>query len=338
MANSPESDEPRATNAASDLGEGTAPRSRLRSVISLVLLVGSVLYVAQVLWEQRGELLHAFDLSPVALVALFALMGVSHAQRTYEFTYMLARLGVREPFVDGFWLTGAGFLLNHLPLNVGLVMRAAVLKRDHALPYASYLSLVMVNALVNLAVAALLGLASVAFTKPFEPAVGGPLVAVFVLLLVLATGAMFLPLTRLPVGDGWIGRRLRLLADGISLIRGNGFGVALLGTLAFTKVVGAAFRMWICFRLLGADVSPLTAGLLASATIVFSLVNLTPGNLGLREVAMAAVAALLGSSYAVGMAAASIDRVVLLAYTIATGVPGLSALRRRGPFRGSRAR
>ena len=110
-------------------------------------------------------------MSPVAFLALFALMGVSHTQRTYEFTYMLKRLGVHEPFREGFLLTGAGFLLNHLPFNVGLVMRAAVLKRDHALPYASYLALVTVNALINLAIAALLGLASVAFTEPFRPAI-----------------------------------------------------------------------------------------------------------------------------------------------------------------------
>jgi uncharacterized membrane protein YbhN (UPF0104 family) len=191
----------------------------------------------------------------------------------------------------------------------------------------------MVNALINVAVAALLGLLSVALTEPFRPTVGWPLVAAFSGILALAMGAVFLPVTRLPFGKSYVGRRLELLAKGVVLIRGNGSGVALLSTLAFTKVVGAAFRMWICFRLLGADVSPLTAGLLASATIVFSLVNLTPGNLGLREVAMAAISTLLGSSYEVGMAAASIDRVVLLVYTLATGVPGLQALRRRGPWK-----
>src|SRR5262245_29263250 len=121
MSESPEAGEPRASSDTQELGESVQPRSRLRSLVSLVLLVGSVFYVGRVLWEQRGELMHAFELSPIALAVLFLLMGVSHAQRTYEFTYMLRRLGVHEPFVDGFWLTGAGFLLNHLPLNVGLV-------------------------------------------------------------------------------------------------------------------------------------------------------------------------------------------------------------------------
>jgi uncharacterized membrane protein YbhN (UPF0104 family) len=63
----------------------------------------------------------------------------------------------------------------------------------------------------------------------------------------------------------------------------------------------------------------------------------TPGNLGLREVAMAGVSTLLGSSYEVGIAAASIDRAVLLVYTVISGLPGVYSLRRRGPFKASDA-
>jgi hypothetical protein len=58
----------------------------------------------------------------------------------------------------------------------------------------------------------------------------------------------------------------------------------------------------------------------------------TPGNLGLREVVLSFASAQLGSTQMLGMAAASMDRVVLLAYVIATGVPGLLAIRSRGPF------
>jgi len=309
------------------------PRSRLRSALSLVLLVGSLVYVGRLMYRDRAELSHAFGLGAGAVIALTLLMGVSHAQRTYEFTYMLKRLGVREPFVEGFWLTAAGFLLNHLPFNAGLVLRAAILKRDHALPYSSYLSLVLVNALINVAVAAVLGLISVLLNEHVETTGAVPVALVCGAILLGAFAVVFLPLGKLPWGDGFVARRLRMFTTGMGLIRGNGSGVALLSVLALTKIAGASVRMWICFGALGAHVAPLTAALLASATIIFSLVNVTPGNLGLREVAMAALATQLGASYAVGMAAASIDRVVLLGYTVLTGVPGLIWIRKRGPFK-----
>jgi uncharacterized membrane protein YbhN (UPF0104 family) len=246
---------------------------------------------------------------------------------------MLRRLGVREPFGEGFLLTGAGFLLNHLPFNAGLVMRATVLKRDHALPYASYLSLVAVNALVSLATAAALGVVTVLMTGPFVSATALPLLVLFAGMLVGATLALFAPRSWIPAWDGYLGRRLRVFVEGTSKVRGNVGELAWLVCVSSSKIAVAGVRMWICFGALGENVSFLAAGLLASATIVLSLVNVTPGNLGLRELALAAIATALGTSYAVGMAAASVDRVVLLAYTVVAGVPGLFTLRRRGPFK-----
>jgi uncharacterized membrane protein YbhN (UPF0104 family) len=63
--------------------------------------------------------------------------------------------------------------------------------------------------------------------------------------------------------------------------------------------------------------------------VLFTLVNVTPGNLGLRELVLSLVAAELGSTHTLGMAAASIERVVLLAYIVALGIPGLLSVRRR---------
>jgi uncharacterized membrane protein YbhN (UPF0104 family) len=308
-------------------------RSRWRGLAVLALELVCIGYVARVLFRERAELAKAFTLEASSLFVLFALMGVAHLQRAYEFTYMLRRLGVREPFGEGFLLTGAGFLLNHLPFNAGLVMRATVLKRDHALPYASYLSLVSVNALVNIAVAAVLGLTTVALRKPFEPASALPLLGVFGAMLVGAILGLSIPPAWIPTGQSFLLRRLGVFVQGSAKVRGNALQLAWLACLACTKIIVAGVRMWICFGALGADVSVLSLGLLASMTIVFSLVNITPGNLGLRELALAAIATELGSSYAVGMAAASIDRVVLLIYTVVAGVPGLFTLRRRGPFR-----
>ncbi|HTQ07509.1 MAG TPA: lysylphosphatidylglycerol synthase transmembrane domain-containing protein [Polyangiaceae bacterium] len=320
----------------SDTPRAEVRPSRLRGVVSLVFLLVCVGYVGHVLYRERHELRAALELSAGAIAALFALNAVAHLQRTYEFTYMLRRLGVREPFGEGFLLTGAGFLLNHLPFNAGLVMRATVLKRDHALPYASYIALVMVNALVNVAMSAIIGLLCVAFAAA-RTRTEWPLVLMFGAMLLGSIGLAFVPSRWVPDRPGFVWNRLRTLGVGIGLVRGNASNLALLALLAFTKVVVAALRMWICFGALQAALSPLAAALLSSTTIVFSLINVTPGNLGLREVAMGAVSTLLGTSYDIGIGAASIDRAVLLLYTVASGLPGLYALRRRGPFKTSAA-
>jgi len=309
-------------------------RSRLRprSVLALAFQLICVAYVVRVIYTERGELRHAVDLDLGSIAVLFALMFIGHLQRTFEFTYMLRRLNVAEPFREGFLLTGAGYLLNYLPFNAGLVMRAAVLKRDHSLPYAKYLALVTVNALINLAVAAVLGVVSVVTADGVDSA-SLPLLSFYSLALLGAFALVFLPRTWIPDRPGFVYGRLRSLADGMAALRTGGRGLVVPIALAFSKVCMAGVRMWICFGVLGTNITVLEAGMLASTTVLFTLVNVTPGNLGLRELALAALSTQLGNDYARGIAAASIDRVVLLAYTLVAGLPGLYALRGRGPFR-----
>jgi uncharacterized membrane protein YbhN (UPF0104 family) len=327
-------DEPHGNERSEELSGGPTiprarPRSRARLVLVLALQAVCVAWAAKILWQERAELEQALNLSIPALLALIGLVFVAHLQRTYEFTYMLRSLGVREPFLEGFWLTGAGFLLNHLPFSAGLLMRAAVLKRDYSLSYASYLSLVTVNALINVAMAAALGLGAV-WLSPAHHATGAlGLTVAFWGMLFGSLLAVCWPRAWLPNGQHYLWRRLRAFLSGVVELRGNGGRLVWLAMLAATRIAVAGVRMQICFSVLGADVSPLAASILASTSILFTLFNVTPGNLGLRELALAAVAATLGSSYGVGMAAASIDRVVLLGYTVAAGLPGIWSLRRR---------
>ncbi len=316
---------------ASDAPSEARSRFRPRAVLVLLFQLACVAYVAHVLYAERAELGHAVDLDARSIAALVALMFVGHLQRTFEFTYMLRRLDVHEPFAEGFLLTGAGFLLNYLPFNAGLVMRAAVLKRDHALPYAKYLALVTVNALLNLSVAAVIGVTSVVSSDGFG--VGSlPLLSFYTLAFMGAMALVFLPRAWIPDRSGFVFGRLRSLADGMTALRTGG-GILVPIGLAFSKVCMAGLRMWICFGVLGTNISVLQAGMLASTTVLFTLVNVTPGNLGLRELALAVLSTQLGADYGRGIAAASIDRIVLLAYTVVAGLPGLYALRRRGPFR-----
>lgn len=304
-----------------------------RSLITVGLQLVFVAYIVHVLWQKRAELRGALELDAFTVASLFVFMALSHAQRALEFTYTLRRLAVKEPFGEGFLLTGAGFLLNQLPLNAGMIMRAAVLKRTYSLPYASYLALVLVNGVVSVAVASAIGLAAL-FSLEFPRAtevllalgLGGVLAACSLLLA--------FPPAWAPRGSGFIVSRLQTLASGVGLIRGDGRSLVVLFAIALSKIVIAGGRVWLCFDALGTAISPFSAALLATVAVLSSLINLTPGNLGLREIALAAISTQLAISYSVGIAAASIDRVVLLIYTFVAGVPGLFVLRKRGYLQG----
>jgi uncharacterized membrane protein YbhN (UPF0104 family) len=246
-----------------------------------------------------------------------------------EFTYMLRRLGVREPFGEGFLLTGAGYLLNHLPLNAGFVMRALVLRRDHALPYSGYMSLTMVNAVVNVGVGALVA-AVVLGTGGSASNSKSAVIAGLCAIALASALTMYLPALPLPRGSGWLSRQIQNLARGVEVIRGSGGAIFFLALLALTKVFALALRFAICFHVLGQSISLRAALLVAVAHNLLAIVNFTPGNLGLRELVISVLSGELGSSRTLGLAAASIERIVSLTYTVLVGIPGIHSLRNRG--------
>ncbi|MEY2935562.1 MAG: hypothetical protein RL033_6311 [Pseudomonadota bacterium] len=303
-------------------------KSRWRVAAVLLAQVACVAFVAHTLWKNRAELEVMPRIQLTDVLLLLGLNVIGHLQRTVEFTYMLRKLQIREPFGEGFLLTGAGFLLNHLPLNAGFIMRAMVLQRDHKLPYAAYVSLTMVNAVINVAVCALLTLVGLSIT---ENAVGVSPYLFWTLAGMLAAALLSLYVTPLlaPRQDNWLGRQIRGLAQGVAMIRGNGTAVLVMAWIAFTKVVILALRFAICFRVLSLPMSALGNVLVAVTQNLMAIVNITPGNLGLREIVVSIVAGELGASRTLGLAAASIDRVVSLGYVVLVGLPGIYSLKAR---------
>jgi uncharacterized membrane protein YbhN (UPF0104 family) len=306
--------------------------SGYRAVIIGVLQLVCVAFVALVIWRRRADISAAFDLDATALVSLLILMLVSHVQRAWELTYLLRRLGVPEQFVEGFKLSGVSFLLNHLPLNAGLVVRAMVLRKEHALPYSSFLSLTMLNALINVAVSAACSIILLAVLVPHYETSVWTTMLVLGLVVSGSIGAIYLPRSTLVdrTSGGFVARQVRAMSSATATMRGNGGAVAVSAALALSKVAVLAIRLSICFDAVGSPVSPQLSCLLASTTLAMSVVNITPGNLGLRETMVGVVSAQLGTSLVFAMAAASIDRVVSLGYGVISGLPGLYSLQRRG--------
>jgi uncharacterized membrane protein YbhN (UPF0104 family) len=278
--------------------------------------------------RQQGELARMLDLGAGTLLATLLLVGLAHAQRTVEMTYLVRRLGVTESFREGFLLTGAGFLLNYLPFNAGFFARGVALKRHRALDYTAYASLTLMSGIVHFATAALVF--AMALLLAESPRTGNAwLAAACALFGCLSLALPMLPRARARTGDSRVERITARLADAAVKLRGRGRGVFLLVVFATLKLGLIAARLGLCLQAF--QVSPSAAALLAFAAAItaLSVVNLTPGNLGLRELAVSVLGASFGIAPAVGLAAASLDRAVTLAYTLAVGIPGVITLRER---------
>jgi uncharacterized membrane protein YbhN (UPF0104 family) len=234
---------------------------------------------------------------------------------------MLNRLAVKERFLDSFTLTGAALLLNHLPFSAGSVARAIFLRQRHALAYPAYVSALLVATLVSGAVSSACGLAASWAASAYG------LSLLFFAGLLGACGALALVTLRMPAGTSAVHAALRRFEQASVLLR-SGRSMAALTATSCVRVVLSTARLAVCYHAFGEAPSFPSLVLLGSAGVLVSLVNLTPANLGIRELALGAFSAALGGSAEHGMAAASLERAATLACALLVGVPGLAQLRR----------
>jgi uncharacterized membrane protein YbhN (UPF0104 family) len=216
-------------------------------------------------------------------------------------------------------------LLNYLPFNAGEVVRAVSLRRTRELAYTSYVAALSVSALVNAQVAGVLGLVASLLVMGFFAL---PLGGVFLALALLSTLGLMLPSRLKPQGTSRLSEMREQLRAGMALMATR-HGLWLLAGISAAKFVLNAVRIELGFRALGQTVSWPNAALLGAASVVASVINLAPGNLGIREFVLGAAAGAAGGSPVLAMAAASLDRAVMLAYTVVAGVPGLIHWRHR---------
>jgi uncharacterized membrane protein YbhN (UPF0104 family) len=308
-------------------GRPAVSRARkARTVVGVLIGLGCVTFLGRHLWVWREEVGHAFELRPSTLALLAFFVFAAHAQRALEFNYMLRRLSAKEGLGDSFLLTAVALLLNNFPFSAGSAARAVALQKKHNLHYASYLSALIISALVNAQTAATLGFVMCLAVLP----TGGPrdsLVTLFGVAALGGTLAMLAPTSYVPGGETFFARHVRRLIEGLRLIRGRGGLLVLIATSA-AKLLFNTMRLWLCFRAMGLTLPAEYVALLGSAAVMISVVNLVPGNIGLRELLVGALSGAMGFSPALGMAAATIDRAVVLSYTFVVGVPSLLAIRR----------
>jgi uncharacterized protein (TIRG00374 family) len=132
--------------------------------------------------------------------------------------------------------------------------------------------------------------------------------------MVTAIAVLFVPLGRLRFGG-----RLRILlervSDGWVALSKNPWLLVLLVSMQVGGIVIIAVRLQLLFQAMSQDVNLLHCLVMASASIMTRLMNISPGGLGVREGIVAGLSTIIGADFGVAVLAVGVDRLILVLFS-----------------------
>ena len=311
-------------------------RAWLRRALPLLLFALSIVATV-VLVTQRGEdlaLLRTLDVPAIlVLVVMQAAYLVVQSGRFHVVLVKLADKGV------GFWpwlqLFVLGRFLNLFVPQAGNVYRGVEAKRLFGVPYtrfvAAFVNAPWVAMVLNFAIGAVV----VSVAQP-AARVGvwplGLLLGLAAIVTALAPFALALLLPLVPQRFrllAWLHARLsEMLRVTLASLRD---GAYLWRVLAWTLAafVQAVVMLWVCFVAIGVGVGLAEAVAFYVLLQLTTYVALTPGNLGVQELAFAVLATGMGAGAVEGVVVSGLLRVTGVIALLALALPlgGLQAVR-----------
>jgi uncharacterized membrane protein YbhN (UPF0104 family) len=266
-------------------------------------------------WRHAGELDRLASARPLSLLAMAACVIAVRALHSEIIRQTLAELGHRLARFEVFALTVLAAVPNMLVPRSGFGALGVALRARHGVPLASTGSLVLPLAVMDLIVVSAAGLGAQALLFGFADPRARWIAAVFAAVWLAAVAGLFVRV-RVPFAPARLQSFLARLGTAWTQLRGSG-GFLLRATALLAAISALrALRLWLGFGALG--VSPQPAGLLVASLLgdVMFLFALTPGALGLREAAIVYCAGLAGVTPAESLAAAVLDRLVMMGATL----------------------
>ncbi|MGB2823802.1 MAG: lysylphosphatidylglycerol synthase domain-containing protein, partial [Phycisphaerae bacterium] len=244
-------------------GTSSALRTRLKRGMQVALEIIIIGYLVYYFSRQAEKLERVLNLRVIDAAALIGLGLAGNLIRSWELKYLVRKLGGRIPYWQSASLTMGCTLLNYLPMNAGMIVKARVLKKHVGVQYAHFVSLMTGQLLATIAGGAVLGLVVLGASWN----VAGPgqwhVAAILAAALVCCVLAFHVPASWVPEGKGWVRTALRDFLQGLGYIRHQRTGLAILFCFANVKLLLLGWRFWICFAVLGAEVTFLGCVILA---------------------------------------------------------------------------
>lgn len=285
-----------------------------KNILSLIILAFLLWYLAMH-WQKLKVLL---NLGPAQLVTMYFLCFSLTLSSGRVVQCFMKALKTKTPFWDMVRLHHVALLFNYVPMKFGTLFRANYLKRHYGLAYAHFATFLSYITFLMAATAALAGLASLVAIYGLAEYENKILASVFAATIITSLFFLFIPLP-VPRGEGWLSTNLRNFLSGRSkILKERNTILASIVLLAFGFFL-TAVRLGIIYHSMGQNVHQGGFLILGALGFVVLFIGITPGALGIRELALGCCATVLSIPLEIGILAAIIDRAMIMSYVFVAG-------------------
>ncbi|MEN6385741.1 MAG: lysylphosphatidylglycerol synthase transmembrane domain-containing protein [Phycisphaerales bacterium] len=267
-------------------------------------------------WQEISELfkLNIYQLSAIYIVSFFGIVI-----NALVLIIVLRPMGIKPPLGNMILLQNACLLLNYVPMKFGTLFFANYLKRHYGLKY-SYFATFSVYLTLLISVAAYgAGALVLIFVYGLDNVQKQILTAAFIVGFIVAIAVIFIPLP-LPKGTSKLATVFRDFLLSRKTISNDLKVLASATLLLFLNFVLASIRLAIVYHSMAIKLDHTTGFLVLGAiSYIVLFFNFTPGALGIREAILGAGAVILGVPLEAGVAAALIDRAIVLSWSFIIG-------------------
>ncbi len=299
--------------------------------VAKALLSGAVLiWLVWYLFENSDLLSRALQASPLYLLSLTLLILTTWLFNSLQVLLFLRLAGLKIGFWENLLLQNATQLGNYVPMRLGTILRFRYLKIVHGIEYLRLGGIAGMRVVLLTTTAGVLGCIGLAALARDASLDVSPALWPIFLGMVFAPLAIWWIASRLVFSsDTWTGRLAQLFLSSFSALRERPDVALRIVVLLLAQFCVLALRLQISFTIVGVDLSPWALLLLAPTGTLLAFLNLTPGNLGLREWVIGALSLATGYSFADAVIAGVVDRAVLMICIFAFGSLSLPLLLRR---------
>ena len=299
-------------------------------------------YIGVFFWQQREQLRLALKLNIPLLLLIQLMLFVYYLCYSYRYLLVIEKCsGVKVPYWGWFRLCVLGLFLNKFVPQMGNIYRGARLKQDYQVSYTRYASVYFSFAWMDTCLNMFIAMIVMMTIEPELQIAGikaGLIIAALLIMIVLIPG-VFLSIFRFVESKTrrtfWIQSKL---SEVLEVTTDNIRDIKYLGRLLVLTLLTfgvMATVQYIGFSALGFKVTVPAIIIFYALYKLGTYLNITPGNLGIRELAYGFLSEFLGIGMAEGIMVSAVFRIFTYTTLSILAVPlgGWDLLRKGDQYR-----